>query len=285
MSAGHGHKRPNLRHPKELAKLLSTGGAPELMQRWQKLDPDHDVPDLAGYNVAGTVRFIDRDAFRALIDPEYAKHILGEEIDTGITPEQTIQCLVEHESDEKTILDGANPIDSYEGAHEMATAGEHEKVRQFGGSPIKYERGLKKIIAYCEKKVPQNPPHDLACAPYLDDPDSNDKRVLKAMQAKGVHDAFKTSKRILDYSHATGPDQCIACTNWQGDRHHDLSLCRIADGLVRRDRWCKSFKPVEGHDAQAVQTRGPQGQAAPGNGNPGGPENPSGQAGGGDPLA
>jgi hypothetical protein len=37
MSAGHGHPRYNLKHPPELAKLLSTGGAPELMKRWQSL--------------------------------------------------------------------------------------------------------------------------------------------------------------------------------------------------------------------------------------------------------
>ena len=88
--------------------ILSTGSAPDIMKRWQKLDPDHDIPDLAGYNIAGTVRYIDRDAFRALIDPEYAKHILGEAIDTGLTPEQTIQCLIEHEGDEKVILDSSS---------------------------------------------------------------------------------------------------------------------------------------------------------------------------------
>lgn len=275
MSAGHGHSRPNLKHPAELAKLLSTGGAPELMHRWQKLDPDHDVPDLAGYNVAGTVRYIDRDAFHALIDPEYAKHILGEEIDTGLTAEQTIQALVDHESEEKVILDSSNPIDSYEGAHEFATAGEHERVRSYGGSPIKYERGLKKIIAFCEKKDPQKVPHDLACAPYLDDPDANDKRVLKAFQAKGVQDAFKTSKRILDYSHATGADQCIACKNWQGDRVHDLSLCRIADGLVRKDRWCRAFTAMEGTtDASRPIQQHPQPQAAAPDGGPGAPAQP-----------
>lgn len=246
MSAGHGHGRANLKHPRELAKLLSTGGAAELMRRWQKLDVDHDISDLAGYNVDGTVRFLDRDAFRALLDHDYAVHILGEVIDTGLTPDQTIQCLIEHEGDEKVILDSSNPIDSYEGAHEFATAGEHEKVRSFGGSPIKYERGLKKIIAFCEQKTPHKPPLDLACAPYLDDPDSDDKRVLAALKQFGVQDASKTSKRILDYSHSTGPDQCVGCKNWQGDRSHDLSRCAVADGLVRRDRWCKAFSAMEG---------------------------------------
>ena len=249
MSAGHGHPRPNLKHPRELAKLLGQGGAPELMHRWQKLDVDHDICDTAGYNVAGTVRYLDRDAFHALLDPDYATHILGEPIDTGLSGEETIQCLADHEGTEKVILDASNPIDSYEGAHEMATCAEHEQVRKFGGSPIKYERGLKKIIAFCEKKNPQNPPHDLACATYLDDPDADDKRTLKAFQQKGVLDSFKTSKRALDYSHATGADQCVRCAHWQGDRVHELSLCQIADGLVRNDRWCNKFLAAQAPQA------------------------------------
>ena len=43
MSAGHGHKRPNLCHPLELHKLLAEGGAAELMKRWRRLDVDHDI--------------------------------------------------------------------------------------------------------------------------------------------------------------------------------------------------------------------------------------------------
>jgi hypothetical protein len=234
VSAGHGHSRPNLKHHTELRKLLSIGGAPALMQRWHSLDPHSDIPDLAGYNVPGTVRYIDRDAFHAILDEEYAVHILGEKIDTGLTPDETIQCIAEHEGDEKVILDGDNPIDTYLGAHEFATAGEHDKVRRFGGSPIKYERGLKKIIAFCLKKNPQKVPHDLACAPYLDEPDDNDKRVLKVFQAQGVQDSFKTSKRTLDYSHAVGADQCERCANWQGAPGHDLSLCCSTAGGCSR---------------------------------------------------
>jgi hypothetical protein len=246
VSAGHGHSRPNLKHPKELAKLLTQGGAPELMHRWQRLDVDHDIPDLAGYNVAGTVRYLDRDAYRALMDPEYAVHILGEAIDTGLTPEQTIGCIIEHEGDEKVILDADNPIDTYPDAHEFATTGENEKVVKFGSTPLRYNRGLQRIIKFCERKNPVKVPHDLCCAPYLDDPDENDRRVLKRFQQLGVVDAFKLGKRMVDYGHAVGADQCDGRKGWMGHPELDLSPCHKVEGLVRRNRWCKEFSATGG---------------------------------------
>lgn len=245
MSAGHGHKRANLKHPKELKKLMTTGGAPELMQRWQSLDVDHDVTDLAGYNIAGTVRYLDKDFFRALLDPAYATQILGEPIDTGLPPDQTVECIAEHESDEKVILDGDNPIDGYLEAHELATVGEHERVIGFGGSPLKYERGLQRAIKFCEQKTPANPPHDLCCAPLLDNPDKNDLRVLKLLRQRGVADAFKLAKSTVEYAKATVANQCAGCKNWQNDRSADLSTCSLIEGLVRRDRWCKKFEATE----------------------------------------
>lgn len=235
------------------------------MQRWQRLDTDHDIPDLAGYNVPGTVRYLDRDAYRAFIEPEYAIHILGKPIDTGLTPQQTIQCIVEHEGDEKVLLDAENPIDLYPDAHEMATCAEHEKVRAFGGSPIKYERGLREIIKFCERKSLVKAPHDLCCAPYLDDPDANDKRVLKRMQQLGVIDAFKIGKRLVDYSHATGPDRCNVCKGWMAAHQVELSPCRKVEGLVRLTRWCKEFAPVNQPLGVAAQS-------------PGGPGGTNGQA-------
>src|SRR5438132_14224352 len=97
MSGGHGHPRPNLRHPKELAKLLSEGGASELMKRWQDLDVDHDMADLAGYNTTGTARFLDRDFVRALLDPAHAEEVGVGPIDTGLSPDDSIACLPGHE--------------------------------------------------------------------------------------------------------------------------------------------------------------------------------------------
>lgn len=242
MSAGHGHSRPNLRHPKEIDKLRREGGFDEMMKRWQELDVDHDMVDLGGYNVDGTTRYIDKDIFRALLDPDYAKEIGVGEIDTGLTPEETVTCLLEHEGTEKALIDSDNDIDDYISAHEYATVAEHEKVRAFGGSPIKYERGLAKAIKWCQKKTPEQVPADFACAPLLDDPDANDKRVLKLLREQGVADAFKTSKASVDYSKATGEDQCARCSHWAEDREADLSRCEIVSGLVRKDRWCTKFE-------------------------------------------
>lgn len=266
MSAGHGHSRPNLRHPHELKKLLAEGGAPELMQRWRQLDDQSDMPDLAGYNVTGTTRYIDKDFFRALLDPAYAEEIGIGPIDTGLSPEDTLECLLEHEAVEKVLLDADNDIDGYKEAHELATCAEHEKVRSKGGSPLKYERGLKKAIAYCEAKDPTKVPPDFACAPLLDEPDKNDLRVLKVMRKMGITDAFKVSKGPIDYSKATGDDQCVACRHWQADRCRDLSPCAIVDGLVRRDRWCTRFEALNGRrdTADAPAHRTPRGaRAAP----------------------
>jgi hypothetical protein len=251
VSAGHGHSRPNLKHPKELAKLLTEGGAPELMHRWQRLDPDHDINDLAGYNVAGTVRFIDRDAFHALLNPAYAEHIGVGPIDTGLSGEDTIACIIEHESDEKVLLDADNNVNTYPGAHEFASTGEDEKVIAKGSTPLRYNRGLKKLIEFCAKKNPVKVPRDYACAPLLDDPDANDKRVLARLRQLGVIDAFKVSKASQDYSKAVGADKCFVCKGWQGDRSHDLSPCAVVDGLVTKNRWCRAFKTMETANVQA----------------------------------
>lgn len=263
MSAGHGHKRPNLKHPAELKKLLAEGDAPALMQRWQGIDVDHDMPDLAGYNVAGTVRYIDKDIFRALLDPDYATEILGEPIDTGLSPEDTVDCLMKHEGVEKVILDAANNVDSYEGAHEFATVAENEEVTAKGGTPLRYERGLQKAIAYCAKKPPNSVPKDLACAPFLDDPDANDKRILKLLQAAGCMDAYKISKKSVDYARSTGADRCAGCAHWQDDRRADLSRCALVDGLVRTDRWCNRYDAMEGGASLEQRARNAQGADTP----------------------
>lgn len=240
MSAGHGHSRPNLKHVQEFDKLSHEGGFQQLMQRWQKVDTSNDIPDLAGYNVAGTVRFLDRDFFHAVHDPGYAVHILGEPIDTGLSAEDTVTCILEHEADEKTLLDALNPINSYPDAHEMATTAEHRKVIAKGSTPLRYERGLRKIIGFCAHKQLTKVPIDLCCAPYLDDPDANDRRVLKRFRELGVIDASKLSKRSVDYSLATGPDQCRRCKNWQ-QVGIELSPCAVTEGLVRNIYWCTKY--------------------------------------------
>jgi hypothetical protein len=258
MSAGHKHAGPNLLvpTPKAIAtlhRLLTTGGATELMRRWQRLDIDHDIPYLLGYNVQGTVTYADRDYVNALYDDKYATQLLGEPIRTGLPPDRTLDCTVRHEHTEKIILDAENPIDLYDhhdepggwGAHEFATVAEHELVKHFGGDPAAYERGLKKIIDFCEHKHLQKVPRDYACAPLLDDPDENEKRIVKRLKELGVVDAFKVSKEDVDYHRVTEGDHCLICSMWQGPETAELSPCSLIDGLVRNDRWCKKFEATE----------------------------------------
>jgi hypothetical protein len=63
-------------------------------------------------------------------------------------------------------------------------------------------------IEWCERKTLHKVPHDLACAPYLDEQDEQDKRALAQMKRLGVVDASKLPKEEVDYSESTGDDRC-----------------------------------------------------------------------------
>lgn len=259
MSVGHDHKAPNLfaETPKirvALHRLLTTGHAPALMRRWQHFDPDCDIAYTAGYNVLGTTRFADRDFVRALYEPAYAEQIVGQPIDTGLSPDDTLECVLRHEAVEKVLMDDpSNPFDLYDhhdepggfGAHEWATFAEHELVRQKGGTPVKYERGLERIIRYCSHKPLRVIATDYACAPYLDDPDPNARRILAEYKKLGVVDAGKTSKETVRYGPDRKGDRCAGCSMWQSkDRRAMLSPCSLVDGLVAFDRVCDKFEPM-----------------------------------------
>jgi hypothetical protein len=173
MSAGHYHRYPNPLNPKnglaQLNRKLTTCDAPELMKRWNALSFDYDIVYGTGYNVQGTTRYVDRDLMRSLYDAAYAEKVLGAPIDTGLSPDDTLECLLRHEMVEKVILDSQQPPDVYNslpsaqidgdtfpvlpGAHDYATAAEHELVFAKGGKPYRYERGLAKIFEYCATKI------------------------------------------------------------------------------------------------------------------------------------
>lgn len=258
MSVGHQHKAPNLlaetpRVRLALQRLLTTGHAPALMRRFQHFNMDCDIAYTAGYDVPGTTRFADKDFVHALYDPAYAEKIVGQPIDTGLSPEDTLECVLRHEAIEKVIMDDpSNSFDLYDhhdepggfGAHEWATFGEHELVRRKGGTPVKYERGLERIIRYCGHKQLHVIKKDYACAPYLDDPDPNARRILTRYRELGVTDAGKTSKETVNYRPARKGNQCAGCSMWQNrDRHVLLSTCSLVDGLVAQDRVCDRFEP------------------------------------------
>ena len=257
MSVGHPHKTFNkLSHTRELKGLLSRGGAPALMKRWNKFDFEHDISYLCGYNVQGTTRYADRDFVHGLYDPAYAEHLVGAAIDTGLSPEQTLECCLWHEAVEKVIIDANNPINEYQDAHEYGTAAEHEKVRGFGGTPVRYERGLERIIKFAQSKDPKRVPADYDVAPYLDDPDATDERLLKVFRALGVVDASKLAKRPVHYGLSHGPTHCSICAHWQGQGNAALSLCGLVEGLVRDINGCDKFEPAGNHDEAEEQGEG-----------------------------
>ncbi len=214
------------------------------MKRWNKLDLDFDIVYLCGYNIWGTTRFADRDFVHALYDPAYAEKIVGAAINTGLSPDDTLECLLAHEAIEKVLLDADNVINSYDAAHEYATAGEHERVREKGGTPVRYERGLERIIKFCQKKPLARVPHDYSCAPLLDAPAQESNRGVQQLRKLGSPEAFPASKASADYGLSKSGDQCAGCTHWLGGHEADLSPCAEIDGLVRNDRWCKLFEPA-----------------------------------------
>src|SRR5690349_12809488 len=131
MSAGAEHKIPSrLAHGRGVDVLMRSGGAPGLMRRWQSVDLDHDVPFGSGFNVEGTIVYLDRDLVHALFDPQEATKLVGAPINTGLSPHDTLACLWHHEQIEKVLLDSDNPVDTYEAAHDYATAAEHDLVRE-----------------------------------------------------------------------------------------------------------------------------------------------------------
>jgi hypothetical protein len=233
------------------------------------------IPDTAGYSVMGENFYRDR----VLVEAVHGGHITV----PNMTKEQILDAILLHERVEKSILDADNPIDDYLGAHEFATMAEHEYVRSLNAKPYQYEAALKSVIKFNETKHLTDVPLDLCCAPYLDEPDAEDKRALKEMLALGVEDAGKQSKEKVDYGKAKkGGDQCLRCASWMSGEQVELSPCRRVDGAVRWDRWCKLWSKRNG-EGNGIQSSGGPDQQEPedqeSGGSPGG-GNAQGQPGG-----
>jgi hypothetical protein len=222
-----GHRRYEEKTTSQLYALLGNTGV--LKAQPVKLDCSHDVPDAGGISVDRKTVYIDR-RFAAAIKSGAVRV-------RGMTPGQIIQAITEHEHTEKVVMDGDNPVDTYPPAHEYATAAEHDFVRKLGVDPARYEADILDALKSAERRDPENPPHDLWCGPYLDDPDANDKRVLAIFRRKGVGDAFKRSKKDVGYG--VGANECRRCRHFEGNG--DLAPCEIVSGLVRRDRQCEEY--------------------------------------------
>lgn len=256
MSAGHPHKRPNERHETELAKKLADPDVRRMLARRYRVDLDHDVPDLAGYNGMGSVYFLDR---------HFAAAIRAGEVMIDGRPASLVQLVRPligtpgrpgHERIEKCLLDAIAPPQLYPDAHEFATCGEHEIVRrELRWRPFAYEAGLRKFIKRSAAERIEHPPLDLDCAPLLDDPDRNDKRVLAILRQLGVAGASKLSRATVRYGIAKPAANCGRCRHYRGDALG--GLCDIVEGFQRPPLGCDRFKQgaTRGRQDPAVSPR------------------------------
>jgi len=240
MSVGTHHVRPNRAGWPKLQELMARPSFRRMWARPFKVDVEHQVPDTAGYNVLGSIYYLDKDFYAAVMS--------GQIQIAKMAPKQIFQAILIHERTEKCLLDASdNDVNDYlgddreSGAHEYATLAEHEFVRKFT-TPRLYEAGLHQVINFNEHKQLTNVPLDLDCEPHIDESDAADKRALEDMRRLGVADAGKVSKRSVNYSKSTGEDRCVRCSHWMGQKTSELAPCQIVSGAVRDGWWCKKYE-------------------------------------------
>lgn len=208
-----------------------------MWKRKFNVDTSKQIPDTAGYNVLGSVYYVDKDFADAVK--------AGKVVVEGMTPAQIMHAIVLHERVEKALLDALNQINTYQEAHELATLAEHLFVSSLGAKPRLYEAAIKPYIKANETKQIVSPPIDLDCEPYNDKPDKDDDSAIAAMQKLGVADAGKVSKESVNYRKARGPDQCVVCKHWMAGKPVELSPCEGVSGAVRDVMTCDRFEGVE----------------------------------------
>lgn len=153
-----------------------TAAAAKLRQRFNDLDVSHDIPSGIGCNVDGTVRYIDKDLFDAIIDGK---------VDTGLTPEQTIECLAEHIEAEKIIAEQDNGIEHWADISLLAHHAEADKVVELGGNVEAYDQALAPLFIACKQKEPKNPAPDLM---DLEADDGQAQQGSSGLQGGGIED-------------------------------------------------------------------------------------------------
>jgi len=140
-----------------------------IIRRLKKLDREHDIPYLAGYNVDGTIIYIDRHM------PRSFKH-KGRVIETD-------RFLVLHEEVEKTLIDQLGL--HYLHAHQIATRAEQAAVRAAGISWRAYDRFMQKNVKRDGDERLSKVPADLDIKPYRDEHDFDLLRRMMAAVEKG----------------------------------------------------------------------------------------------------
>jgi hypothetical protein len=218
----------------ETFQILGEGDTPKLYGRTVTLDLSNDVPYTGGVSVDGMTVYIDRSAVAELKTNKTGVR--------GMSPRQVIAVWCEHEHAEKAAEDGDNPADAYLAVHGVATCKEEESVRLMGVNPDRYEEAIKPLLLRTMARDPEDPPKDLWCGPYLDDPTPRDKELLRIFRAKGVLDAFKKSKVAMNYG--MRGHECRKCVHFGDGKpvHGDLAQCEVVCGLVRANRGCDAWK-------------------------------------------
>lgn len=235
MTSGAPRRFPTARQRAELDRFFSDPRIAAFLARSWTVDDRHDVPDLAGYSVVPGTLFVDRHLARlhppingkpysvwlpALVATDYGKRVVG------------------HEPAEKAVLDVWGY--GYEGAHEdVATPCEHLVTRSIGLDWNRYSRALRPFIRRAELEDITDPPLDLDCRPYWQDPDANDLRVLRRLAELGVKDAQghggrnKLSHAAASYGPGHGDTVCGKC------EHYGAPHCELVADPIEPGGWCR----------------------------------------------
>ena len=241
MSTGHAANA----EPKTIAQVygaLGTGDTNELYGGTYTVITNRDVAYTGGNSVDRKRIYIDQTFHKQLMDGTIAVK--------GLTPQDIKRAIIEHEHTEKSVDDGDNPYDAYLGSHGIAERKEEWFIEQIIGKEgvKRYNATLKPFLEQCVARFIRlgpkaNPPKDLWCGPYLDQPDDDDRKIIKILKAHGVSDAFKSSKRDANYG--MGANECRYCEHWAPtftQEHDRMADCTEVCGIVRSDRQCDWFE-------------------------------------------
>lgn len=241
----------------QLYSSLGEHDTPKLFGQSFKVDIDHDVPTGGANSIDRKIKYIDRALYQEVMDGAFAA--------TQLTPQQIINCWLDHEHSEICIVDGDNAIDTYEPAHQRALRREHEGVlvilgRTNAAAKIRrYEDAIWPGLMRAYHRDPKNPPADMWCGPLLDDPTDRDEELLEILRKLGVGDARKRSKEEVRYGF--GKHSCSSCVMFKPEvisqEHKQIAACDAVSGLVRDTRWCQLWMPKAGTlfaDSDAQQT-------------------------------
>jgi HK97 family phage prohead protease len=255
-----GHVKTGTKTVAQYYRVAGSGDTADFLAESYEIDETHDVADAGGVSV---------DRRTVFVDATLAKDIRsGKVVVPGMTPEQIIRQIARHEHDEISVLDGDNPVDVYDAAHEFGNVGEAIGVCAVIGSEDPYNAALADPVAACSVRFlanaeTVNPPSTLWCGPHLDESDEDDTAILRILRAKDVADAFKASKKMLHYG--VGDNECQTCVHFARIADRDggvLGLCDIVCGLVRWDRHCDAWDDGDGDDdAGGADTDGDAGDA------------------------